>query len=828
MMKLKSVSLKIWLPTVFLASLGLTWLASLSLDYVALKRSTTDQAISFIRYDMSTLMSEMEHEIVAKNLMAAEHILIARALNRRYNLLVGADESGVVIYSNKKKNLNRSLISISPFVDTGNLLQWTETREPIISLHENGDILQAYFPLTLSANRDEIRSLNQGMLYLEYDLKSDLDKLWYSLLGTSLIAGLPLIGLALLWFLWIRYIVSKPVQQLVTLTEGLAKGERGERIPVVGKGEFAMLAASIYRMTDEIDLRFSQREAAKVEIEKGRLVLSTVFASIPDSFFLLDVNGNIVDYKASHEKQLHLPRESILGQQLTDLLPPEIAAQYEKAIRRSKLTKSVTSFEYALPTLHGSESYEARLNAVLGSEEMVIVVREITEQKLAAEKIRHQAMFDALTGLPNRYLAMDRLDQLISKARRSQSQIGLLFLDLDDFKKVNDVMGHQTGDQLLIEFASRLKLLTRDEDTVARLGGDEFIFLLSNLSNPSDAAVVARKVIKLIKKPFEIDGQSLAVSVSVGIAIYPDNGSELSALLSSADSAMYSAKSRGRNKFDFYSEQMDKGAVRRRSIEEQLASAINQDEFKLYFQPQINLLTGAVMGAEALIRWDNKQLGRVSPAEFIPIAEYTDHIFEIGRFVVMESIRTLAKWLPRVEKDFRIAINLSPKHFRQIALIDFIRVALDQYNVPARCLEIEVTEGVLLNADDDVRTVFKELKMMGVIVTMDDFGTGYSSLNNLRQFPFDVVKIDQSFIRDLPDRESDAQLISAAIGMGSGLGLSVVAEGIETMQQLNVLRALKCPVGQGYLFAKPMPQVEFEQWLEQWTPDLYIHETPSS
>ncbi|MEY8214494.1 MAG: EAL domain-containing protein, partial [Colwellia sp.] len=423
----------------------------------------------------------------------------------------------------------------------------------------------------------------------------------------------------------------------------------------------------------------------------------------------------------------------------------------------------------------------------------------------SAEVIRQHAYYDTLTGLPNRFLALDRLSQMLNEAKRNKEKIAILFIDLDDFKKVNDSLGHEIGDKLLIESANRLSQIVRKNDTVGRLGGDEFIVLLRGLSDDHNAAIIAENSLNTFRKPFAIDGRELLVTLSIGIAIYPDNGRCASDLLRNADSAMYQAKALGRNTYSFFTKEMNITLLRRLEVEEQMHGALERNEFEVHYQPQFDVKNNNIIGAEALLRWHNPTLGSITPDEFIPIAEHTGLIVPIGQFVVTQSLHFLNKWQKQHGKQYRMAVNLSPRQFRDTELITFIQQSLHDANITTDCLELEITEGVLMIGQSYIDNALKDLNKLGIKLSMDDFGTGYSSLSYLRQYAFDVVKIDKSFIQGIPKNETDHELVNAIIAMAQSLGLKIVAEGVETKEQVDILTTLGCDYLQGYYFSKPVP-----------------------
>lgn len=437
------------------------------------------------------------------------------------------------------------------------------------------------------------------------------------------------------------------------------------------------------------------------------------------------------------------------------------------------------------------------------------VYRNITEQRVAEERLLHQANFDNLTHLPNRQLAEDRLSQALKSAHRNQQKTVLMFIDLDDFKKVNDTLGHDVGDRLLVQAAERLKSAVREDDTVARYGGDEFLIIVGNLDQAMDAEPIAEKVLDAFSHPFEIGSERLIVSTSIGLSVYPDDGEDTVVLLKNADTAMYRAKESGRNAFSFFMPSMNQEIVRRLEIEKRLHGALERGELSLHYQPMVNARTLELVGAEALIRWHNDELGRVPPDDFISLAEQTGLIEPLGEWVLRTAAAQVAVWRREHSERFFMAVNVSPRQFRNAAIKRVVTEVLEQHALPPGALEIEVTEGLLMKARKETRQLLRELYMQGITLSLDDFGTGYSSLQYLQQFPFKVLKIDRSFIHDLHRNEKNRAVVRATIAMARGLGLTVVGEGVETREQLEFLRESGCHLIQGWYIARALPAADF-------------------
>ncbi|MCA1987580.1 MAG: PAS domain S-box protein [Desulfarculus sp.] len=443
------------------------------------------------------------------------------------------------------------------------------------------------------------------------------------------------------------------------------------------------------------------------------------------------------------------------------------------------------------------------------------VFHDITEAKRSQEKISYQAYHDALTGLPNRMLFNDRLKVALAQAQRRGRGLSILFLDLDNFKTINDSLGHAVGDLLLQQVAKRLVRWVREEDTVARLGGDEFIMLLSAVGEPDAAVQVAERILETLAEPIQIGDQELFITASIGITIFPHDGLEPETLVSNADLAMYRAKGEGRNNYKLFTPAMNQVVVRRLEMERALRRAIARDELLVFYQPKVDLDTGLVVGLEALVRWQRPGHGLVSPADFIPLAEETGLIVPIGEWVLRTACARTKIWHDQGHHSLGVAVNLSPRQFQQRNLVQTVAQVLEETLLDPSCLELEVTESVLMHSVEDAIRTMQDLADLGVKLFMDDFGRGYSSLYHLKRFPMQALKIDRSFVQDVTSNPSDASIVNTIISMGRSLNLQVVAEGVETQEQLEFLRANQCHQMQGFLFSRPVPDDEISQILSQ-------------
>jgi len=444
-------------------------------------------------------------------------------------------------------------------------------------------------------------------------------------------------------------------------------------------------------------------------------------------------------------------------------------------------------------------------------------------------QMAHSAEHDFLTGLPNRMLLNDRVDQAIAFAARHMNKIAVLFLDLDGFKHINDSLGHPIGDKLLQSVAQRLSVCIRGSDSVSRQGGDEFVVLLLELKQPEDAAVSAKRILQAVAQPYSIDQHDLHVTASIGVSIYPDDGLDAETLIKNADTAMYQAKDNGRRSFQFFKPVMNVQAVERQFIEEGLRCALERREFALHYQPKVNLMTEAISGVEALLRWDHPARGLIAPSQFIPVAEDCGLILPIGTWVLRQACAQAKAWIDSGLPVTSMAVNVSAIQFRDKNFLDGLLAILAETGLDPRYLELELTEGVLIKHAEFTAAILQILRKRGVHVTVDDFGTGYSSLSYLQRFPVDALKIDQSFVRQISTAGDDTTIVKAIIGMARGLQLRVIAEGVETLEEVAFLRAYRCEEAQGYYFSRPVPARQFAMLLRNGIPEsrVTVHRLPA-
>lgn len=561
-------------------------------------------------------------------------------------------------------------------------------------------------------------------------------------------------------------------------------------------------------------LDISPRKAAEAE----RLLASVVFTGISDGICITDARQRILLTNEAFTLATGYTAAEVLGQ-TPALLKSGLHGQsfyadmWEKVEHYNNWQGEITNRRKDGSLISEWLSISCVRDSTGAVTHYVGVFGDLSERKAAAERIQYLASYDTLTELPNRNLFADRLEQSLLSAHRFERGTAVILLDIDRLRLINDTFGPPVGDEVLVEVARRLRLQVREGDTVGRRSGNEFGFIMASLGHQRDALALAQRMLEAIAVPFQIAGQDLVITASIGIAVSPKNGESSEALLKCADAALLRAKQAGRNTFRFYSSEMDADAARRLALEGGLREALNRNELSVYYQPQISLDTGNIVGMEALLRWNSPQLGQISPLEFIPIAEETGLIIPIGEWVLRTACRQTKIWLDVSRLPLRVAVNLSTRQFRQSNLLAIIAEALAESGLPAASLELEITESAFIDDVDDAVLLCRKLKKMGVKLSLDDFGTGYSSLAYISRFPFDKLKIDQGFVRDITENPVNAAIATAAIVMARSLNLAVLAEGVETEAQAAFLRARRCDSMQGFLFSQALPVDEFSPLL---------------
>jgi diguanylate cyclase (GGDEF)-like protein/PAS domain S-box-containing protein len=564
--------------------------------------------------------------------------------------------------------------------------------------------------------------------------------------------------------------------------------------------------------------RKSMEEALFVEKERAEVTLNC----IADGVVCTDISGNITFLNVVAEKMTGWTLPEAAGRPTNEVLRILNASSHEPIPDPIERALAIPS-PLGLPSssiLAQRDGLEIPIEdsvALIHDREgqatgAVIVLRDVSAARAMAQQITHSAEHDFLTGLPNRLLLNDRVTQAITLAPRHLKKVALLFLDLDGFKHINDSLGHPAGDELLKSIATRLVDCVRNSDTVSRQGGDEFVVLLSEVDQPEDTAITARRMLQAVAKAHSVSGHDLHVTSSIGVSVYPDDGPDAETLIKNADTAMYQAKENGRQSYQFFKPAMNVRAVERQSLEEGLRRALERHEFEVHYQPKVNLSTGQIAGAEALLRWTHPTRGLVSPAQFIPVAEDCGLILPIGKWVLHQACQQAQTWIRSGLPLGMMAVNVSAVEFRNEHFLEGIFTTLEETGLDPTRLELELTESVLMKHAESAESILKALRTHGMQVAVDDFGTGYSSLSYLSRFPIDALKIDQSFVRQI-SAQQEASIVTAIISMGRSLKLRVVAEGVETQKQLTFLQAQECDEAQGYYFGRPVPPDQFARLL---------------
>ena len=574
--------------------------------------------------------------------------------------------------------------------------------------------------------------------------------------------------------------------------------------------------------------RKNMEEALFVEKERAQVTLNC----IGDAVICTDADGKITFLNLVAEKMTSWTRQEAAGRPMAEVFrildattrettssPTERSVQLNQTVHLPANCILVQRDGSEVPIEDSVAPIHDREGKPTGA---VVVFRDVSVARAMALEMTHSAQHDFLTGMPNRMLLNDRVSQAIAWAQRHSKKVAILFLDLDGFKHINDSLGHPTGDKLLQSIAKRLVDCVRGSDTVSRQGGDEFVVLLNEVGQDEDAAITARRMLQTVAEAHSIDQHDLHVTTSIGVSVFPDDGLDAETLIKNADTAMYQAKENGRQSYQFFKPAMNVRAVERQSIEESLRRALERDEFLVHYQPKVNLKTGDISGAEALIRWNHPTRGMVPPGDFIPIAEDCGLILPIGNWILREACKQARTWMDAGLPLTTMAVNISAMEFRDEDFLEGVFKILEQTGLDPRSLELELTESVLMKRAESTQSILKALRASGVQLAVDDFGTGYSSLSYLRKFPIDALKIDQSFIRQITTAPDETTIVTAVISMGRSLKLRVIAEGVESQEELAFLQAHQCDEAQGYYFSRPVMAAQFAVLLANGIPEAIL------
>lgn len=625
------------------------------------------------------------------------------------------------------------------------------------------------------------------------------------------------------------YLIIGPMLRLSKAADQLSLGNFDAVLPPASSDEVGRLVRAFSTMRESRKSVESELNALNSNLESivseriselrdSEAYIHAVLDNVNEGIIVIDETGVIISFNAAAERIFGYTAQEIINLNFNLLISSEdinLSGKYHRYIQQQDNTPlfGVTRETIGLRKNFSAFPLELKTSqlSIKGRLLFITTARDISSRKDAEQRISYMASHDALTNLPNRTLLQDRIEQTLAHNHRRKLKAAVLFIDLDKFKIINDTLGHDVGDGLLQEASQRLKSQIRNEDTVARQGGDEFIILLSEINNPHDAAELAQKLLDSISAPYHIKGKELHISASIGITIFPDDGTNMESLLKNSDIAMYHAKESGRNNYQFFSETMNEQAAEKQAIGIELRHAIERNELFLVYQPVVDILSGEMSGMEALLRWQHPELGLVSPVTFIPLAEESGVILAIGEWVFRTACEQLQKWYAQGYKVPRLAVNLSAKQFRQRSLADNIASILHQTGIKAEAIGIEITESMLVHDIDTVVETLLKLSKMGLEISIDDFGTGYSSLNYLKRFPINKLKIDKSFVDDIVTHPDEASIVIAIIAMAHGLSMKVVTEGVETQDQLDFLRRHGCEQYQGYLYSIPLSASEITE-----------------
>ncbi|WDT75666.1 MAG: EAL domain-containing protein [Candidatus Manganitrophus sp.] len=598
--------------------------------------------------------------------------------------------------------------------------------------------------------------------------------------------------------------LTNPILEISQIASRVAQGDFEGKAKPLSKDEIGSLTLTFNRMIEDLK---KQRDQL---VDKN--YVDSIIGNMTNSLIVINTEGLIERVNKATLDLLGFTEKELIDQPVGLIFPDDLLTMVsalkgpvEKGFLNNIETAYLSTSGQSIPVFFSGSVMQNNQGKIEG---IICVAQDITERKKSVERLNYLASHDALTNLPNRTLFYDRLGQAISRVAWRNRLVAVLFLDLDRFKVINDTLGHAVGDLLLQEVSKRLGLLLRSGDTVARIGGDEFVIILDDVAKAEDVAKICQKILDALSKPFLLKEHELFITVSVGISLFPNDGRDAETLLKNADTAMYKAKEQGRNNYQHFSSNMNVKALERLALETNLRHALERNEFLLHFQPFVSLATGEIVGMEALIRWRHPDLGMVSPAQFIPLAEETGLIVPISEWVLKTACRQNKKWQELGLRPIRMAVNLSARQFYEKDFRKGVVATLRETGLEPHYLELELTEGTIMKSTDVTVTALDEFHQLGIAISIDDFGTGYSSLNYLKRFPVNKLKIDQSFVRDVVKDPDDAAITNAIVVLGHTLQLKTIAEGVETQEQLDFLRSIGCDEVQGYLFSKPLPAEE--------------------
>jgi len=689
-------------------------------------------------------------------------------------------------------------------------------KEPAFSLLTSieSELQPAIDNAITSLIKAEVKNISVSRISLASTVRQNL--LITIIIGT--LGGLLLLGIA---FIVMRR-VTRRLSTLLDWSKSASHGDWSNRLSADSNDEVGKLTLAMEDMRHNISNAHEQLAASKVEAEQTAEALkiyANAFEKSGEPILITDKHNRIINVNSAFTAQTGYSLDDVKGKNPSVLASGKTpASTYDEmwqALNRDGFWQGEfwdkTKTGRVFPKLTSISAIKNENNEDLF---YIASFNDITERKEAEERIAHLAHHDILTGLPNRFSLEDRLAQALSIANRDQSRVAVFFIDLDRFKNINDSLGHQVGDKLLIEVAERLKKGIRASDIVARIGGDEFVVVLTQISDNTQAAVIAETLLKEVSKPYKIDTHSLTTTPSIGISIYPDDSSDGDELIRNADIAMYHAKENGRNNYHYFTNSMLLAAQERLQFQGELRSAMEQGNLELHYQPQIHTSEGCVSSVEALIRWRHPERGSIAPKDFIPLAEETGLIHELSEWIFDEACRQLSAWMKLGIQNLKMSINLSAKQLHSSDLSEIVEATLKKHQLRGQDLELEITETAAMVDPEVAVQQLTSLRELGVGLAIDDFGTGYSSLSYLKRLPIQVLKLDRTFVHDIEHDQNDLEISAATISLAHNLGLKVVAEGVETEAQVQFLIAHQCDYLQGYYFSRPLPAMEATRYLQ--------------
>ena len=766
-----------------------------------------------------------------------------RIHDAKINFSEGMDQSG----SERVTLIAESLASLILIYDYSNL---EVIAERIVKLQDIQTIriMNKKGRLMVSRSNEKIASKEKGLTFTapvtsagetigSVEIELSLDRMNKAIQSTyhKVLLAITFFGVFLgaLIYATVSIFIIKPILRLSIAAKQLALGDFSAALPPETTDELGTLVRAFSTMREKrksVENELSTLNSSLenivtervAELRDSEAYLLAVLDNVNEGIIVVTEEGFILSFNTAAEKIFGYSDEEIIKRKFNELISDDnlgLSGKYHKYVETQDdvIYFGVTREVVGLRKDFSAFPLELKTSQLRIQNRLLFIssVRDISERKDSEQRILYMASYDALTQLPNRTLLQDRIQQALVHNHRHNLQAAVLFIDLDKFKIINDTLGHDYGDSLLKEASLRLQAEVRSEDTVARHGGDEFIILLSTITQPQDAGLIAQKLLESLVLPFFIKGKELHISASIGIAIYPDDGHDMETLLKNSDIAMYHAKETGRNNYQFFSAKMNEQAAEKQAMSSYLRHAVKRNELFLVYQPVVDMVSGQMSGMEVLLRWQHPDLGLISPVKFIPLAEESGLILAIGDWVLRTACLQLREWQLQGYEVPRMAINLSAKQFRQTALVENIAMILAETGVAAHNIGIEITESMLVQNIDEVAATLLVLSNMGLEISIDDFGTGYSSLSYLKRFPIHKLKIDKSFVDDIATHPDDAAIVKAIIAMAHGLQMSVVSEGVETNDQFEFLREHGCEQYQGYLYSKPLPAAKIESKLKR-------------